>query len=937
MSGSAMWAQTDVTSTYLTNADFASGTPITVGTCTYDYNKEENSTEYCNLVEVQGWDIPANGNGCAGGLIAFGSGVWIGGPGYTAPVTNADGETTGNILGLVGVWTGTAQYVQEATLPAGTYTMVLGVYNSVGGTSAFEKNLIGFIENDNTEHLATTTIYEVNKWKYEFITFTLDKETTGKFSLGYKGSDVGSAKAQHLFLSGLTLFEGEVDAEAYEAAKAAVRTQKELIIELTNAETIADGLNELLAKLLKEVIATAKTTAESDGLSTVEYQTALDNLKTAEKKALELNANYIYAKQYVDTNPTLPYASEEKKNAIIAAANNLQTATSIEDLEEKVSAVYSAVRAYYESNAKAEAVSGAEDMTSYIKNNDASDGNNDWEWSGNKNEPRNTESWTDSEGGNEHMYFDGGNWSGSNWTTTMSQTITIPAGKYLLTAKGRAAENTTLTLSVGEASVELPHVGASGNVFDRGWNDGYVEFETKGDGITIKVEASAETIHEWFSVSEFRLVQLEKIAVLMADDSDYASLAAAIESAEANKPGFESGEYAPYNNVEAMSALAAAKKIDPTAEDGNTKEVVENAIAALNAATWTANTSELDPIYDGQFANTEANETSGDIDLPGWTKVQGIRLLLKDEAKDPGLAYTDGKAAVFAWGGTTLTYGEQDGYTLPLAKYDVYELTLKIAGWHDGDLPNYMSVTLDDVAQVLSPTNVAYRINDAENNPFVEVKFYVTPTEDNSILKIYANHHFAIADLSMKKAELLSATVTADGYATFVSDAALDFSDTDIKAYTAKVDEDKVVLTQIDRVPARTPVVLYKEGGATESIPFATETDDASDNQLVRGTGAAVESEAGGKLNYVLDNNDGIGFYRAAGLEVPTDRAYLSVDAPSSEARLSIVFAGEATGIKTVDSAKSAVDSSIYNLSGQRVSKAQKGLYIVGGKKVVIK
>ena len=228
--GGSVSAQTDVTSTYLTNADFSQGTPITVGVCTYDKDKAGNNTEYAQLVPVEDWTIPENGDARAGGLIAFGSGVWIGGPGYVAPATDSDGNTTGNILGLVGVWGGTAQYTQNAkvNIPAGTYTMVIAVYNSVGGTSAFTKNLIGFKESNGTEHYASTTSYAVNTWKYEFITFTLTEETSGTFSLGYQGSNVGSGNAQHLFLSGLTLFEGEVDAEAYEAQKEADRNAKEV-------------------------------------------------------------------------------------------------------------------------------------------------------------------------------------------------------------------------------------------------------------------------------------------------------------------------------------------------------------------------------------------------------------------------------------------------------------------------------------------------------------------------------------------------------------------------------------------------------------------------------------------------------------------------------------------------------------------------------------
>ncbi|MCR4919691.1 MAG: hypothetical protein K5928_07775 [Prevotella sp.] len=274
------WAQADVTSQYLTNADFSQGTPITVGVCTYAKDMTNNGTEYSQLVPVEGWDIPANGDARAGGLVAFGSGVWIGGPGYVAPLTNSDGESTGNILGLVGVWTGTAQYTQNATLPAGTYTLVLGVYNSKGGTSAFSKNLIGFIENGGTEHLATTTTYAVNTWKYEFITFTLAEETAGKFSLGYTSANAGSGSMPHLFLSGIQLFNGEINAEEYEAAKQETREFKEYTILLTEeinkvkASEDADELADAIAAA-EQALANATTSAE--------LKQALEALKAAEE------------------------------------------------------------------------------------------------------------------------------------------------------------------------------------------------------------------------------------------------------------------------------------------------------------------------------------------------------------------------------------------------------------------------------------------------------------------------------------------------------------------------------------------------------------------------------------------------------------------------------------------------------------------------------
>ena len=183
-----------------------------------------------------------------------------------------------------------------------------------------------------------------------------------------------------------------------------------------------------------------------------------------------------------------------------------------------------------------------------------------------------------------------------------------------------------------------------------------------------------------------------------------------------------------------------------------------------------------------------------------------------------------------------------------------------------------------------------------------------------------------------------SVTVTDAGYATYVSSLPLDYTSTDIKAYTAKVAAGKVVLTQINKVPANTPVVLYKEGGATENIPVATSTDTPAASDLVAGTGAAVATEDGDYTNYILNNGgNGIGFYLANSQTVAANRAYLHV--PNSEkaatARLTIVFDDQTTGIADLNA--TANGDAIYNLNGQRIEKATKGIYIIGGKKMMKK
>ena len=48
-------------------------------------------------------------------------------------------------------------------------------------------------------------------------------------------------------------------------------------------------------------------------------------------------------------------------------------------------------------------------------------------------------------------------------------------------------------------------------------------------------------------------------------------------------------------------------------------------------------------------------------------------------------------------------------------------------------------------------------------------------------------------------------------------------------------------------------------------------------------------------------------------------------------------FGDEETAIEGVKANNSANEGAIYNMAGQRVSKLQKGLNIVNGKKIVVK
>ena len=180
----------------------------------------------------------------------------------------------------------------------------------------------------------------------------------------------------------------------------------------------------------------------------------------------------------------------------------------------------------------------------------------------------------------------------------------------------------------------------------------------------------------------------------------------------------------------------------------------------------------------------------------------------------------------------------------------------------------------------------------------------------------------------------ISATIGTAGYATYYTPYALDFSGVSgLTAYTATVSGSKVTLTQVGNVPAETGVILKGDAG-TYNIPvIASSTTDKGD---LKGSASAVtKSETDGNAIYVLNKvGENVGFYKLDGT-LEAGRAYLDIPEVSDARMLTFVIEGETTAIANVKSV--AADNGCYNLNGQRVAAPQKGLYIVNGKKVIVK
>lgn len=173
-------------------------------------------------------------------------------------------------------------------------------------------------------------------------------------------------------------------------------------------------------------------------------------------------------------------------------------------------------------------------------------------------------------------------------------------------------------------------------------------------------------------------------------------------------------------------------------------------------------------------------------------------------------------------------------------------------------------------------------------------------------------------------------TVSAAKWATYIAEANVTFPQ-GVSAYIVTgTTESTVELKEVLAVAEGTPVVLNAEAGTYNlEVVAAAECDDVANKNRLQ-----VSDETTGNGVYVLANHNNVpGFYKWAGGLLGAGRVYLPAEAGS---RSFLGFGnGTSTGIEAVESVETS--GSMFDLQGRRVMQPTKGLYIVGGKKVVLK
>lgn len=416
---------------------------------------------------------------------------------------------------------------QEITLPAGEYvfkaagrksadaTMTLSVKN--GETALGE--VVNFPSGNRGRGIATdgTASFEGASyacknegygWQWRFVPFTLTEETTITISIEAGANLIHNwaSFGDYSVMAKPNTAASEVAyKQAVDAANAALNNKANQVVtgeELANLNAAIAADKGTTVGRIDAATAAVKAATETYVAAVASYQALAD------AKTMELD---------------FAYASAEKK-AAFAEALQVEAATSVKDATDKTNAIYTAARAYAESNGMAEDVEGAVDCTASVVNANFADKLNGWSSSqnGGNLQTLNTESWTTSEGVNNTPYYD--YWNGDANNQHAYQNVSgLQAGKYIVTIKARAQAGFNLYMLVnGEKKVDINEIGNTGGLFGRGWNDYTAEFEVGNDGM-VKLEVAnmpAQNQAGWFGFGDVRLFKVADLDAITLNENE---------------------------------------------------------------------------------------------------------------------------------------------------------------------------------------------------------------------------------------------------------------------------------------------------------------------------------------------------------------------------------------------------------------------------------
>ena len=198
--------------------------------------------------------------------------------------------------------------------------------------------------------------------------------------------------------------------------------------------------------------------------------------------------------------------------------------------------------------------------------------------------------------------------------------------------------------------------------------------------------------------------------------------------------------------------------------------------------------------------------------------------------------------------------------------------------------------------------------------------------------RYYKTGQQAIQLYKLSSTTTYTVSIGETGYKTLISAASATLPD-GLTAYKAvSAGEGKINLTSVASIKAGCAYILKGTASTDYTLTVTNSPEEPTGNIL------EVSTESSGNGCYVLANgSSGVGFYKWTGGSLGAGRAIVPASEVST-ARGFLEFCFDDEDVTSVNELKTQkADIQYFNLAGQRVAQPTKGLYIVNGKKVIIK
>lgn len=219
---------------------------------------------------------------------------------------------------------------------------------------------------------------------------------------------------------------------------------------------------------------------------------------------------------------------------------------------------------------------------------------------------------------------------------------------------------------------------------------------------------------------------------------------------------------------------------------------------------------------------------------------------------------------------------------------------------------------------------------------------YTFTAKKNCILRVEGVYAFNFStNPNVYFTQDVDPTVTANEgatgkyWATYYNSAQGYTADANTTVFQAALSGNQLTMTEVAKreIPAGKAVIL-KSTAASITLTPATTTATLEGNAL---QGTATELTNPGNAYVLNKGTNGVGFYKLqAGKTIGANKAYLIYSGGGAPSFLNFVE-GNVTGIEMPKAETTDSNAEVYDLQGRRVANPTKGMYIVNGKKVVIK